>query len=258
MQKIIPLLLLFLCCALSTYGQKKSELLAQIDGLKVELDSVKAMVAGAQSNERISTIKSESLAAQVVELQDANATLLKNLNSFATVSSKNSENVSRAMESLQAKELQLKAINDALARNDSTAIVLLTNAKQSLGENAKVGVANGALIISESLETLFGGSSSATPAPTSEPWLEKIANILKANPTMNLTIEGLSMTGELDLAARQAGTIATVLQQKFSIDPARITALGKDGNLKEGIAFKIHPKFDEFYMMVKENMKNGN
>ena len=258
MQRILPLVLLFFCGTVLTYGQKKSELLAQIESLKTELDSVKTMVSVAQRNERASSVKSESLEAQVTELQDANATLLKNLNSFATVSSKNSENVSRAMESLRAKESQLKAINDALARNDSAAIVVLTNAKQSLGENAQVGITNGTLIISERLETLFGESSSSTLTPTSEAWLEKIATILKVNPTMNLTIEGLSMTGELDLAAKQAGAIATVLQQKFAVDPARVTALGKDGNLKEGIVLKVHPRFDEFYMMVKESIKNGN
>jgi len=252
MKKILPCCFIFLFLTASLSAQKKSELLAQISVLKTELDSVTNLVATSQRNERISNAKSESLEEQIAELQNANETLMKNLNDFATVSSKNSNNVSKAMESLQAKEAQLKAINDALSRNDSTAIVVLTNAKNSLGENARIGVSKGGVVISESLETL------TALTPTAEPWLEKVATILKANPKMNLTVEGLTMTGELGIAAQQATAIATLLQQKFEINPERITALGMDGNLKEGVALKIHPKFNDFYLMVKENMKNSN
>lgn len=75
---------------------------------------------------------------------------------------------------------------------------------------------------------------------------------------MMVTIEGLTMTGELDMAAAQAGAVATLLQKNHEIDPARIFTLGKDGNFKEGINLKIHPNYVQFYLMVKENMKNGN
>ncbi len=255
-----PFLLLF-CIVLSTsatlHGQRKSELLAEIQNLRSELDSVKTLVTEAKRTERISVARAESLEGQVLELQDANATLLKNLNSFAEVSNKNSENINKTLVTLEEKERQLKSINDAIARNDSTAIVVLTNAKQTLGETAKIGVSNGGLVISQDLTTLFGDGTKATPAATAEPWLGKIAAILNANPKMAITIEGLSMTGELDLAASQAAAIAGVLQNQFTIDPGRITALGKDGNFKEGVTLKIHPKYDAFYLMVRENMKNG-
>ncbi len=74
---------------------------------------------------------------------------------------------------------------------------------------------------------------------------------------MAVTIEGLSMTGNLDLPAQQASAVSSALH-RLEIAPERITALGKDGNLKEGVLIKIHPKFDEFYAMVKDNIKNGN
>ncbi len=258
MKKIILSLSFVLFLATIGSAQKKSELIAQIDGLKKQLDSVKSLVIVAQKNEKISTARAESFEVQVQELQDANATLLKNLNSFAEVSNKNSNIVNSAMASLEAKEKQLKAIKDAISSNDSTAIVVLTNAKQTLGENAKVSVSNGAVVISESLNALFGGDTGTTVTGTAETFLGQLAQILNVNPEMALTIEGLSMTGDLDLPAKQAASVASVLQTKFSIDPSRITALGRDGNLKEGVLLKIHPKFDEFYLMVRENMKNGN
>ncbi|MCJ7465290.1 MAG: hypothetical protein MUO53_01180 [Maribacter sp.] len=237
------------------YGQKKSELLDEINHLRTELEATKALVTTAQKNEKISTARAESFETQVQELQAANGTLLKNLNSFAEVSNKNSENVNRAMSSLGEKEKQLKDINDAISKNDSTAIIILTNAKQTLGENARISVQNGEVVISESLETLFGGDTAMEVASSAEAFLGQIAAILNANPNSAVTVEGLSMTGELDLAARQAAAVASVLQKKFAVDPERITILGKDGNFKEGIAIKIHPKYNRFYIMVKENIK---
>jgi len=249
--------ILFILISISVHAQKKSELIAEINTLKSQLDSVNNQVAEAQRKEKASLAKAESFEAQALELRDANKTLMKNLNSFSQLSSQNSTNMNKAMEALNVKERQLKAITDAIASNDSTALVVLTNAKQTLGENAKIGVSNGAVLISSSLASLFGSDTESTIATEAEPWIQKIGQILVANPKMAVTIEGLSMTGDLNLPAQQASAVSRALQ-RLEIAPERITALGKDGNLKEGVVIKIHPKFDAFYKMVKENMKNGN
>lgn len=258
MRKKLLSCLLIITSIATINAQKKSELLEEIDLLNTKLDSVKSVVLEARKNEKIGVSRAASFEEQVKDLQDANATLLKNLNSFAEVSSKNSSAINQALSSLEQKENQLKFIIDRIASNDSTAIVVLTNAKQTLGEEAKIAVSNGAVIISASLDMLFGGSSNTEITTTSEPWIEKFAGILKANPKLLVTIEGLTMTGELDLAAAQANTISGLLQKNYEIDPGRIVTLGKDGNFKEGINLKLHPNYTQFYLMVKENMKNGN
>ena len=257
MKKYLLAILLIFIGFTALQAQKKSELIAEIAALKTQLDSVNAQVFDARKNERVAKGEFESYKKQVKELQDANKTLMKSLTSFTEVSTKNSSNFNKAMESLNAKELQLKGINDAIASNDSTALVVLTNAKQTLGENAKIGVSNGVVIISSGLAALFGSDTESTIIPEAEPWVQKIGQILATNPNTAVTIEGLSMTGNLELPAQQASAISSALQ-RLEIATDRITALGKDGNLKEGIVLKIHPKFDEFYLMVKENMKNGN
>ena len=251
----IPLLLILFVTAF-THGQRKSELISEITTLRAQLDSVNSEVLDARKNEKISLAEAESYKKQVTELQDANTTLMKNLNSFAEVSNKNTDIVNSAMETIKAKEAQMKNIKDAIARHDSTAIVILTNAKQTLGENAKIGVANGAVIVSSNLASLFGSDTGTTVVPAAEEWVGKIASVLKVNPEMSITVEGLSMTGDLKTPAEQALAIETLLRDKFEINPDRISSLGRDGNLKEGINFKIHPKYDEFYAMVKEEMKN--
>jgi len=243
---------------ISANGQKRAELFAQIDGLKMQLDSVKNEVAEARRNEKASLTKMQSFESQVTELQAANATLMKNLTTFTSVSAKNSDNFTKAMESLKEKEAQLSGITDALAKNDSTSLVVLTNAKQTLGENAKIGVANNSVIISSSLTDLYGDDvTSSTITPEGETWLQKVATILTVNPDVALTIEGLSMTGDLVLPTQQANSISSSLQA-LGIAANRITSLGRDGDLKEGVILKLHPKYDKFYDMVKENMKQSN
>lgn len=238
-------------------AQKKSELLYEIADLKTQLDSVNSESVIMRKKTKVAITEAEYFKAQVFELQDANKTLLKSLTSFTEVSTKNSDNFNKAMDRLSAKERQVKAINDAIASNDSTALVILTNAKQTLGENAKIGVSNGTVIISRSLASLFGTDTANTISVEAEPWVQKIGQILTAHPSVVVTIEGLSMTGDLTLPAQQASAISSALQ-RLDIATERITAFGKDGNLKEGIVLKIHPKFDAFYLMAKENMKNTN
>ncbi|MEO9892557.1 hypothetical protein [Aurantibacter sp.] len=246
--------ILFLCTI--TNAQRKSDLIAEVATLKTQLDSVSSEVALAKQNEKIGLNEAATYKKQVTELQDANLTLMKNLNSFAEVSNKNTSIVNTAMATIEAKEAQLKKIKAALASHDSTALIVLTNAKQTLGENAKIGVSNGAVIISEKLATVFGSDTGKNVTASSEEWLGKIAAMLVANPKTSLTIEGLSMTGDLITPAAQALAIENILKNKFEIAPERISSLGRDGNLKEGINLKIHPNYDDFYTMVKEEMKN--
>lgn len=252
----ISLVCLLVFATSTLFAQKKSELLTEISRLRSSLDSTQAVVKDAQNNEKMSTARAQAFQEQIMELQDANATLLQNLNNFAQVSSTNSSNINRTLASLQQKERQLKWINESIARYDSTTIVVLTTAKQTLGENARISVVEGAVTVMADLTLLFGETTQTGLAPEGVTWLEKVALVLNTNPDMALTIEGLSMTGELDLAAQQASAVGIALQN-FGVDPERIRFLGKDGNFKEGVNVKIHPKFSHFYLMVRENMKNA-
>lgn len=256
MKTFLTTLFLIISTSLTLQAQRKSELIEKIESLKSQLDSVKSEVLDARKNERVAQARATSFEAQVADLQASNNTLMSNISNFTAVSNKNSDIANSAIETLQVTEGKLRSIKNAIASNDSTIIVVLTNVKQTLGENAKIAVSNGSIVVSSDLSTLFGSDTGTKLTPEAEAWVEKIANVLKANPTTALDIEGLSMTGDLDLPAQQALALSTVLQSKFAIEPDRITTIGKDGNLKEGIQIKIHPKFNEFYLMVRDEMKN--
>lgn len=256
MKKILFLLTIALCASTIMQAQKKSDLIAEINMLKSQIDSVNQETAKAKRAQSSSAARAESFEKQVGELQAANAVMMKNLTNFAEVSNKNSDNVNKAMESLRKRENQLKGMTDAIASNDSTAIVVLTNAKQTLGDEGNIGVTNGNVNITTSVLSLFTNETQAILKPEGEAWLGKIAAILASNPKVAVTVEGLNITGDMTLSTQQASAVATFLQTTFKIDANRIQVLAKDGNFKEGINLKLHPNYNEFYLMVKESMKN--
>ena len=247
---------LFLGTVTFSFAQKKSELITQNQELKFQLDSIRRMISTAERNEKIGLAKADELQQQVTELQDANATLMKNLNSFAALSSQNSENINKTLATLERKEGQLKGITNAVASNDSTAVVVLTRAKQTLGENAKVSVSEGTVNFSENLDFFFTDGLGVKINPESKVWLENVSKVLNANPKSKITVASLNITGELDLALAQAATIASILIKDYGVSGDRINAVGKDGGLRESIQIKVQPDYKAFYDLAKGEVKN--
>lgn len=237
-------------------AQKKSELIEQNQELKYKLDSISRMVSTSQRNEKLADQRSTEYQSQVTELQDANATLMKNLNSFAALSSQNSENINKTMAALDRKEKQLKGVTDAVASNDSTAVVILTNAKQVLGENAKVGVADGSVIISEKLDYFFTDGVGVNLSSESMGWIENVAKIANANPNSVITVASLNITGEMNIAIQQATAVASILIKDFGVNGERIIAVAQDGGLRESLQIKFQPDYKAFYDMAKGDAKN--
>ncbi|WP_299325583.1 hypothetical protein [uncultured Maribacter sp.] len=237
-------------------AQKKSELIKQNQELKYKLDSISRMVSTSQHNEKLADQRSNEYQSQVTELQDANATLMKNLNSFAALSSQNSENINKTMAALDRKEKQLKGVTDAVASNDSTAVVILTNAKQVLGENAKVGVADGSVIISEKLDYFFTDGVGVNLSSESMGWIENVAKVANANPNSVITVASLNITGEMNIAIQQATAVASILIKDFGVNGERIIAVAQDGGLRESLQIKFQPDYKAFYDMAKGDAKN--
>ncbi|MGC1516563.1 MAG: hypothetical protein WA810_13380 [Maribacter sp.] len=237
-------------------AQKKSELIEQNQELKFQLDSIKRMVSTAQRNEKIGMAKADELQGQVTELQDANATLMKNLNSFAALSSQNSENINKTLATLQRKEMQLKGITDAVAANDSTAVRILTQSKQTLGENAKITASEGTVFLSENLDFFFPDGLGSNVNASAKTWLGNVAKVINANPKSIITVASLNITGELDIALRQAAAIASLLISDYGVDGSRVVAVGQDGGLRESVQIKLQPNYKAFFDMAKGDIKN--
>ena len=256
MKRILVFSIITLLSCMAVSAQKKSELIEQNQDLKFQLDSVKRIVSDAQRNEKISVLKANELQTQVTELQDANATLMKNLNSFATLSSQNSENINKTLATLERKEAQLKGIVDGFASSDSTALVVLTNAKRTLGENAKVQVNDGVVIISESIDFFYADGLGNSLLNSSKDWINNVAKVINASPKATISVMGMSITGEFDIALSQATEVAKTLIKEGSVSGLRLDVKAGDGGFKESIQIRIHPDYKAFYAKAKDDMKN--
>lgn len=263
MRKVTPTLpvltasvILFLLVANPLSAQRRSELMAEIDTLRSELRETERELSEAQAREKASLAKAEEYEKQVGELKDANATLLKNLGNFAEVSNKNNSALNQALSSLQAREQELRSMTETLSRNDSSIIALLTDAKATLGPDARLKVAAGSLVISGSLEALFGSDTGTELTEASDSWLEGVSQLIRAHQNLGVTVEGLSMVGDLATAARQGTAVMNTLRDEFEVPAARMTARGRDGNFSEGVDILLHPDYRAFYQGVKSQIKN--
>lgn len=250
------MLALFAGLIATSHAQRRSDLLIEIDTLKARLARTETALSQAQKQQKASQAMAESYEAQVNDLKDANATLLKNLGNFAEVSNKNTAALNQALASLASREGELKGIVETLSRNDSLIIALLTDAKQTLGPDARLKVSGGSLVVSGSLGELFGSDTGTSVIPGAEAWVEGVGNLMRAHPSLAVTVEGLSMIGDLSLAARQATEVMNVLRVQPGLENAIMSARGRDGNFSEGVDIVLHPDYRRFYLSVKSEMQH--
>lgn len=249
------LLLALSLISVTIYAQKKSELIAKVSELEKTIASLNDSVSKAQRQINASDSKAGLLEKENTDLRAANATLLQNLTNFSKISKQNTQSVNSALTSLKKKEDQLRIITDTFSRNDSLAIAIFTQVKQTMGPEAKAGVSNGSVILSNSFDSLFDSDSASKLTEAGTAWTAKIGELIKANPDRSIIVEGLNITGEFNVTYAQAAAVANGLTQIEGIKPEQIKVLVRDGNFKEGINVKIAPDDGAFYEMVKKEFQ---
>jgi hypothetical protein len=254
MRKITLPLLCF--AGVIAFGQRKSDLLNQIERLRSEKDSVVQELAA--SNRKISTAEAqaETYQSENTSLRDANATLLKNLSNFSELSKRNTQNVNNALLSLEKKEKQLSGITDAISTNDSISIVQAPLIQQKLGDEAKVGLAGSSITVAYKLDALFETEMSDVISENGTALLVKVAEVIRENDSRTVLIQGLNITGEFDTTWKQAIAVASALSSTHGIASNTLTITAMDGNFSEGITIVLQPNYKKFYVSVKEQMRN--
>lgn len=250
-------LLLLILMGSAIQAQNKKELIEQVNTLNSELSSIKAELLESKKNEKISQAKADSFESQLQGLQENNTTLLENLNNFTAQSNDKLDNLGSVMESLRKKEAELKFINDALTSNDSISLLVLTNLKQTLGENANIKVEKGAVVVLMDHSSLFGTNAGNTKLEGgSTELLGKIAGVMKSNPDMAVTLEfHTDDTNSWENVYAQAYSVATALGNTPEIKAERIK-VSRKSDMANNLHIRLHPDFNSFYINVRENMKN--
>lgn len=173
------------------------------------------------------------------ELRDDYASLQASLDQSLRQSTQGSVNISKLVDEINASNRYIKQLVDAKSKSDSLNMVLTNNLTRSLSraemQDVDVKVLKGVVYISLADNMLFKSGSYEISSRAMD-ILSKIARIIKDYSTYDVLVEGNTdnvpisrpnIRNNWDLSALRASSVVQVLQNKFGVDPKRLTAAGR-------------------------------
>lgn len=248
----------FIALLLTTqvFAQRRSELIEQVSNLNGQIDSLETELTTAQRNLRTAETKAATIERQNDQLKETNQDLLANLNKFIEASTQKTSHISQTLETLQKREAQLKGIRSSFSAHDSISYMVLTDLKSTLGESAQIGVENGAVLVILNNSTTFVNSNNKVALSNSgADFINRMAATIAKHDTLAVTIESNGNKSWSNVA-NKAAVIADQLVNEGGIDAGRIEAVGKAADA-DVTYIKLHPKFDHYYLWLREEIKNG-
>ena len=188
----------------------------------------------------------KSLQAMLADARKGNEDLQKNyaelqnlLNQSMANNSQGNVNISKLVDEINASNKYIKQLIEAKSKSDSLNMVLTNNLTRSLSSSelrdVDVKVLKGVVYISLADNMLFR-SGSYQISDKAMDILSKIAKIIKDYKDCDVLIEGntdnvpisrTNIRNNWDLSALRASSVVQVLQDKFGVDPSRLTAGGR-------------------------------
>ncbi|WP_273568073.1 OmpA/MotB family protein [Maribacter halichondriae] len=176
----------------------------------------------------------------------------------------------------------IKDLTTSMQRKDSINLVLVMNLKRSLDdfddEDINIEVKKGVVYVSISDKMLFR-SGSYQISNRAEEVIGKIAKIVNDHKELDILVEGHTdnvpianecMVDNWDLSVKRATSIVRLMQNKFGVQPQRMTAGGRSEYLPkttnesvEGRAknrrteIVILPKLDQFFELLEPPMTSA-
>lgn len=289
---VLPLLVLLLASCVSS--KKFKELAAskevqanQLNQLQQDLkncenDLIKAKGYAQSADQQNAQLKERiaDRAKEVDFLQNNNQQVLGRLQDLSVLSDKQAESVRKSLDKLAERDIYIKDLQSAMARKDSLNLALVMNLKGALGpvadEDINISVDKGVIYISISDKLLFQ-SGSYTITPAAQEVLGKVATVLNNQPNIEFLVEGhtdnvpiktAAVKDNWDLSVLRATSVVRILQEKYKLDPKRMTAggrasyqpvtsndtpSGKAANRRTRIV--ILPQLDQFFQLLEPNTK---
>ncbi len=224
----------------------------------------------------------DQLTAQIRALQQSNDGLQKALDKCISLNQQGNVNIAKLLDEIRSSNAYIKQLIEENKKKDSLNQVLkeqLTASIKDLDANDKdldIKVKKGVVFISLSDKMLFK-SGSTKINPQADRVLSKIAKILNQHKdyeilivgnTDNVPIHTACIKDNWDLSALRATSIARRLQNKFGVDPSRMTAGGRGewypkvpNDTPENRAINrrteiiLMPKLDEFMKLMNKASK---
>jgi len=265
-------------CMLATSCASKKDLVnCQNENreLQSSYQTAKEQLAGA--NARVTSLE-EQLAAQKQALQDQKAAysrLQKTLDQSVANAQQNNISIDKLVDQINESNQYIRHLVEVKSKSDSLNMVLTNNLTRSLSKEelkeVDVQVLKGVVYISLADNMLYKSGSYEINSRAEET-LSKIAKIIMDYKDYDVLIEGNTdnvpisrenIRNNWDLSCLRASSVVQALQQKYGVDPKRLTAggrgeynplagndteLGKQRNRRTQII--ITPKLDEFMDLI--------
>ena len=224
----------------------------------------------AASNTRVA-----SLEEQLAELRKTNATLQSSLDKSLTNASQNNVSIDKLVDQINESNQYIRHLVEVKSKSDSLNMVLTNNLTRSLSKEelkeVDVQVLKGVVYISLADNMLYKSGSYEINDRAAET-LSKIAKIIKDYKDYDVLIEGNTddvpikrenIRNNWDLSCLRASSVVQFLQNRFGVNPKRLTAggrgeynplqpntteLGKQRNRRTQII--ITPKLDQFMELI--------
>lgn len=229
----------------------------------------------------------KSLDAMLAEAKANNQQLKDNLSALQGTLSQSIQqnaqgnvNISKLVDEINASNRYIKELVAAKTRSDSLNMVLTNNLTRSLSrdelKDVDVKVLKGVVYISLADNMLFKTGSYAISDRAMET-LGKIAKIIKDYKDYDVVVEGntdnvpisrTNIRNNWDLSALRASSVVQTLQEKFGVDPSRLSAAGRgeyrpiaDNTTESGrqrnrrTEIIITPNLDQFMELVGQAPK---
>jgi chemotaxis protein MotB len=247
--------------------------------MQVQDDLRKCREDEAEASRRKALLETEitGLNKQVDFLKENNNTVLNQLKDLSVISSSQAESIKKSLDNIGAKDSYIQSLQSAIARKDSLNMALVMNLKGALSDindtDVEIKVEKGVVFISISDKMLFKSGSSEV-SDKAMTVLGKVAQVLNSKPEIEFMVEGHTdnvaiknncIADNWDLSVKRATSVIRILQNKFNIDPKRMTAGGrgeyiplKTNDTVEGKAANrrtrivILPQLDQFFQLLEK------
>ncbi len=261
---------------LSRCEERTKELEAQVLELTKKLELSNSNLKKATDDLAAANLKLKSAEDQLMVLKSSQNNLLEQLNTASVINKAGAESIKKSLDAISQQSSYIKELTKTMQYKDSVNLALAMNLKKSLSDfndtDVSIEVKKGVVYISLSDNMLFK-TASANINSSAEKVLGKIAGILNDQKDLDILVEGhtdnVPMAGDCvtdnwDLSTRRATAVVKVLQSKYKVDPARMTAggrseyvpkapntnaTGRASNRRTEII--VLPKLDQFFKLME-------
>ena len=277
MRKSTMLLAVAVCLLMASCASKKDLVNCQTENKQLQTSYQDTKTALAASQERVASLEDQlSLAReQLQEQKKAYTALQKSLDKSLTNANQNNVSIEKLVDQINESNQYIRHLVEVKSKSDSLNMVLTNNLTRSLSKEelkeVDVQVLKGVVYISLADNMLYK-SGSYEINDRAEETLSKIAKIIMDYKDYDVLIEGNTddvpikrenIRNNWDLSCLRASSVVQYLQNRYGVDPKRLTAGGRgeynpigDNNTEVGkqrnrrTQIIITPKLDQFMDLI--------